>query len=156
MVAGIGQVLHGDGYLEDVLARGYEYGTLFPPFYGRSYNDEQPVKGRPRTIARFLGNLDLPLQTEVKRRQQVPPDVALGLVVEGKLDTDLYQEDAARQALRTMTDQYNLDTTLRSQHRESYEFDHRDALLNAAQFTIYGVQGVFMNKTICTLQPVTE
>lgn len=156
MVEGIGQVLHGDGYLEDVLSRGYEYGTLFPPFYGRSYDGEQPVQGRPRTIARFLGNIDLSLQTEVKRREQVPPDVGLGLVVEGKIDTALYQEDAARQALRTMTDQYNLDTTLRSQHRESYEFDHRDELLNAAQFTIYGVQGVFMNKTVCTLQPVID
>lgn len=151
MVAGIGQVLHGDGYLEEVLARGYEYGTLFPSFYGRSY-DEQPTEGRPRTIARILGNLDLPLRTEVKRRMEVPLDVAIGLVVEGALDRDLYQEDVARQALRTMTDQYNLDTTLRSQHRESYEFGHDGELLNAAQFTVYGVQGVFMNKTVCTLQ----
>ena len=154
MVEGIGQVLHGDGYLEDVLSRGYEYGTLFPPFYGRSYG-EQPTAGRPRTIARFLGNLDLPLQTQIARQPQVPSDVALGLVVEGTLDAAAYEADAARQALRTMTDRYDLDTTLRSQHRESYEFDHHDALLNAAQFTIYGVQGVLMNKTLCTLQPVT-
>ncbi|TGE29456.1 hypothetical protein [Hymenobacter metallicola] len=152
MVAGIGQVLHGDGYLEDVLRRGYEYSSLFPPFYGQSY-DEQPTQGRPRTIARFLGNLDLPLQTEIKRQAQVPADVAVGLAVEGKVDMEAYQEEAARQALRTMTDQYDLDTTLRSQHRESYEFDHQEALLHAAQFTIYGVQGVFMNKTLCMLQP---
>lgn len=153
MVEGVGQVLHGDGYLEDVLSRGYEYGTLFPPFYGRSY-DEQPTQGRSRTIARFLGNLDLPLQTQVTRQTQVPSDVALGLAVEGTLDAAAYEADAACQALRTLTDRYDLDTTLRSQHRESYEFDHRNALLNAAQFTVYGVQGVFMNKTLCTLQSV--
>ena len=51
MVEGIGQVLPGDGYLEDVLSRGYEYGTLFPPFYGPSYGrtyGEQPTADRPR------------------------------------------------------------------------------------------------------------
>ncbi|UOQ55564.1 hypothetical protein [Hymenobacter cellulosivorans] len=152
MIAGIGQVLHGDGYLEDVLRRGYEYGTLFPALYGQSYGEE-PVPGQPRIIARFLGNLDLPFTTRIKRRAETLPDVELALVVEGKVDEEAYPAEAARQGLRTMTDQYDLDTTLNSQHVESYEFDHRSALLNAAQFTIFGVQGVFMSKTVCTLQP---
>ncbi|HLK96425.1 MAG TPA: hypothetical protein VK364_01530, partial [Hymenobacter sp.] len=51
MIAGIGQVLHGDGYLEDVLRRGYEYGTLFPALYGQPYSPT-PTPGQPRTIAR--------------------------------------------------------------------------------------------------------
>jgi hypothetical protein len=152
MVSGIGQVLHGDGYLEDVLRRGYEYGTLFPAFYGQEYG-ETPVPGPPRTIARFLGNLDLPLTTRIKRRPQTLPDVELALVVEGQVDQHAYPAEAVRQGLRTMTDRYDLDTTLNSQHVESYEFDHLSALLNAAQFTIFGVPGVFMSKTTCTLQP---
>ncbi|RPD45943.1 hypothetical protein DNI29_17525 [Hymenobacter sediminis] len=151
MVAGIGQVLHGDGYLEDILRRGYEYGSLFPALYNQAYSEE-PLPGRPRTIARFLGNLDLPLQTQITRQPQPPADVQLGLVVKGQVDTAAYPAEAARQALRTLTDQYDLDTTLRSQHLESYEFDHYSALLNAAQFTVYGVEGVFMSKTVCTLQ----
>ncbi|PJJ59363.1 hypothetical protein [Hymenobacter chitinivorans] len=152
MVSGLGQVLHGDGYLEDVLRRGYEYGTLFPAFYGQTYG-EHPVPGPPRTIARFLGNLDLPLTTQIKRRTETLTDVELALVVEGQVDQETYPAEAVRQGLRTMTDQYDLDTTLNSQHVESYEFDHRSSLLNAAQFTVFGVQGVFMSKTLCTLQP---
>lgn len=150
MIDGIGQVLHGDGYLEDVLRRGYEYGTLFPAFYGREYGPE-PTPGQPRTVARFLGNLDLPLLTTVKQQTQVPADVSYGLIVEGHLDTENYPAEAARQALRTLTDQYDLDTSLRVQHLESYEFDAQQELCNGAQFTVYGVEGVFFTKTVCTL-----
>jgi hypothetical protein len=150
MIAGIGQVLHGEGYLEEVLRRGYEYGTLFPPLYGQPYGPT-PTPGQPRTIARFLGNLDLPLSTTVKCQDAVPADVAYGLLVEGRLNQADYPADAVRQALRTMTDQPTLDTTLRVEHVESYEFDARHELRHGAQFTIYGVEGVFMTKTLCTL-----
>ncbi|HEX8658710.1 MAG TPA: hypothetical protein VF690_14290 [Hymenobacter sp.] len=150
MIDGIGQVLHGDGYLEEVLRRGYEYGTLFPALYGQPYGSA-PTPGPPRTIARFLGDLDLPLSTTVKRQSPVPADVAHGLLVEGQLNLAEYPADAVRQALRTMTDQHDLDTTLRAEHVESYEFDDRHELRHGAQFTLYGVEGVFMNKTLCTL-----
>jgi len=152
MVDGIGQVLHGDGYLEDVLRRGYEYGVLFPPLYGRTYTAE-PAPGPPRTIARFLGNLDLPLLTTARRQEPVPADVAWGIAVEGRVNEAEYPRAELKQALRAMTDVYNLDTTLRVQHRESYEFDARAELQHAAQFSIYGVEGVFMNKNLCTLTP---
>ena len=152
MVTGIGLVLNGDGYLEDVLRRGYEYGILFPALYGPHYT-AQPVPGRSRTIARFLGDLDLPLQTTTRRQEPVPADVHLGLLVEGQLDAANYPADAAQQVLRNMTDRFNLDTTLRVQHLESYEFDHNAELQHAAQFTVYGVEGVFMNKTMCNLAP---
>lgn len=150
MVDGIGQVLHGDGYLEDILRRGYEYGTLFPALYGQPYGTI-PTPGQPRTLARFLGNLDLPLTTAVKRQEKVPDDMAYGLLVKGQLNMTEYQADAAQQALRTMTDQYDLDTTLRVEHVESYEFNMDRELCHAAQFTVYGVEGVFMNKTLCTM-----
>ena len=143
-------MLHGDGYLEDVLRRGCEYGTLFPGLYGQSYT-AAPLPGRPRTIARFLGNLDLPLLTTTRQQASVPADVRLGLLVEGQVDAEAYPAAEARQALRTMTDRYDLDTTLRLQHLESYEFDQNAELRHGAQFTVFGVDGVFMSKTLCTL-----
>ncbi|MDJ0367931.1 hypothetical protein QMK33_22545 [Hymenobacter sp. H14-R3] len=152
MIDGIGQVLHGDGYLEDVLRRGYEYGTLFPALYGRHYT-AVPAPGPPRTIARFLGDLDLPLNTTARQQEPVPGDVAYGVVVEGLVNQEEFPRQALRESLRTITDQLDLDTTLRLQHLESYELDRNAELRHAAQFTIYGVAGVFMNKNLCTLAP---
>lgn len=150
MVQGLGHVLHGDGYLEDILRRGYEYGTLFPGLYGPHYGP-QPVAGAPRTIARFLGDFDLPLLTTVQRQTTVPADVHLGLVVKGQLDAAHYPAQAVRDTLRELTDQYDLDTRLNLEHVESYEFDHNAELRYGAQFTIFGVPGVLMSKTTCTL-----
>lgn len=150
MVQGLGLVLHGDGYLEDILRRGYEYGTLFPGLYGPHY-DARPVPGSPRTIARFLGDFDLPLLTTVRAQPTVPADVQLGLVVEGQLDTAHYPAEAVRKALCELTDQYDLDTRLNLQHLESYEFDRNAELRYGAQFTVFGVPGVLMSKTTCTL-----
>ena len=152
MVEGIGSVLHGDGYLEDVLRRGYEYSTLFPALYGQRYTPT-PVAGRPRTLARFLGDLNLPLRTTARQQAPVPADVEWGVLVEGTVDPDEYPKQATRQVLCTMTDRYDLDTALDLQHLESYEFDRHAELQHAAQFTVYGVSGVFMNKTLCTLAP---
>ena len=150
MVQGLGQVLHGEGYLEGILCRGYEYGILFPGLYGTAY-DEQPVPGAPRTIARFLGDFDLPLLTTVRRQPTVPADVQLGLVVTGHVDPAHYPAAGVRDALRELTDQYDLDTRLNLQHLESYEFDRNQELRYGAQFTIYGVPGVLLSKTSCTL-----
>lgn len=150
MIAGLGQVLDEEGHLEDVLRQGVEYGTLFPALYGQLYN-ETPTPGPARVIARFLANADLPMTTLVQRKLAVPADVAYGITVEGKLNGAEYPAEAVRHALRTMTDQQALDTTLRLEHRESYEFDEQHELRHAARFTVYGVPGIFMTKTICTL-----
>jgi hypothetical protein len=150
MIEGIGFVLNGDGYLEDVLRRGYEYSTLFPALYDQHFGS-QPQPSRPRTFARFFGDLDLPVRTTARQKEPVPADVHVGLVLEGRVNQEEYSSEELGHALRTMTDVYNLDTTLRMEHVESYEFDNQHELRNAAQFTIYGVEGVFMTKNLCTL-----
>lgn len=152
MLDGIGQVLHGDGYLENVLRQGDEYGLLFPGLYGQRY-ELAPAPGQPRTIARFLGDADIPLTTTVRRTPQVPADVAYGVLVEGRVNEAEYPAADVRQALRTMTDQHNLDTGLRLEHRESYEFDATHELSYGARFTVYGVEGVLFNRTVATLAP---
>ena len=150
MVEGIGQVLHGDGYLENVLRQGYEYGLLFPGVYNQSYT-LTPTAGQARVLPRFLGDADIPLLTTARQTPQVPADVAYGVLVNGQLNEAEYPAQAVQHALRTMTDQLHLDTRLRLEHRESYEFDAQYELRHGARFTVYGVEGVLMNRTVATL-----
>ncbi|HEX8326830.1 MAG TPA: hypothetical protein VF629_04770 [Hymenobacter sp.] len=151
IINNIGLVLEGDGYLEDVLNASPEYSLLFPGLYGRAYTATPAPLGR-RLIPRVLGNLDLPLLTAAARTESVPAGVAYGVYVTGQVNEAEFRADDLQQATRAITDQFDLDATLRARHQESYEFDDRHELLFGAQLTDYRVPGVFSTQVVSTLK----
>jgi hypothetical protein len=151
IIINLGLVLEGDGYLEDVLNTAPEYRLLFPGLYGRAYTPTPEPLGT-RLIPRIMGNADLPLLLAATRTETVPADVAYGVYVTGQLDKAEFRADDLQQALRTITDQFDLDATLRVRHQESYEFDDRHELLYGAQLTDYRVPGVFSTQVVSTLK----
>ncbi|MGI4835812.1 MAG: hypothetical protein ACRYFK_20330 [Janthinobacterium lividum] len=151
IIANIGLLFAGEGYLEDVLRASPEYGLLLPGLYGCTYSAEPMALGT-RLLPRILGNVDLPLQVAATRTPTVPPDVAYGVYVTGRVDEEHFRAGDLQQALRTITDRFDLDTTLRARHQESYEFDAAGELRYAARLSDYGVAGVFSTQQVCTLQ----
>jgi hypothetical protein len=151
IISNIGRLFAGDGYLEDVLRTSPEYGLLLPGLYGQAYSPE-PVALGTRLLPRILGNVDLPLLVAATRTPTVPPDVAYGVYVTGKVDEENFRASDLQQALRTITDRFDLDTTLRARHQESYEFDAAGELRYAARLSDYGVAGVFSTQQVCTLK----
>lgn len=144
-------VLEGDGYLEDVLNSSPEYCLLFPGLYGRAYTATPEPLGT-RLIPRILANVDLPLRRTAVRPALVPADVAYGVYVTGQLEEEAFRASDLQQAIRTITDQFDLAATLRVRHQESYEFDASHELLYGAQFSDYGVPGVFSTQLVSTLK----
>lgn len=151
IINNLGQVLEGDGYLEDVLNTAPEYRLLFPGLYGRAYTATPEPLGT-RLIPRILANTDLPLLLSAARTEQVPANVAYGVYVTGRVDETAFRANDLQQALRTITDQFDLAATLRARHQESYEFDDRHELLYGAQLTDYQVPGVFSTQVVSTLK----
>ncbi|WP_310397515.1 hypothetical protein [Hymenobacter sp.] len=151
IINNLGLVLEGDGYLEDVLNASPEYSLLFPGLYGRAYAATPEPLGH-RLIPRILANVDLPLRTSAARTATVPADVADGVYVTGEVDEAGFRADELRQAVRTITDQFDLDVTLKVRHQESYEFDSRHELVYGAQLTDYRVTGVFSTQVVSTLK----
>lgn len=151
ILANIGRLFAGDGYLEDVLRTAPEYGLLLPGLYGQAYSAE-PVALGTRLLPRIFGNVDLPLLVAATRTPTVPPDVAYGVYVTGQVDQAQFRAADLQRALRTVTDRFDLDTTLRARHQESYEFDAAGALRYAARLSDYGVPGVFSTQQVCTLK----
>ena len=151
IINNLAQVLEGDGYLEDVLNASPEYRLLFPGLYGRAYGTVSEPAG-PRLIPRILANVDLPLRLTAARTETVPADVAYGVYVTGQLDGAEFRANDLQQAVRAITDQFDLNATLRVRHQESYEFDSRHELLYGAQLTDYQVPGVFSTQVVSTLK----
>jgi hypothetical protein len=151
IISNIGLLFAGEGYLEDVLRTSPEYGLLLPGLYGCAYSAE-PVALGTRLIPRIIGNVDLPLLVAATRTPSVPADVAYGVYVTGKVDQENFRANDLQQALRTITDRFDLDTTLRARHQESYEFDAAGELRYAARLSDYGVAGVFSTQQVCTLK----
>jgi hypothetical protein len=151
IIANIGRLFAGEGYLEDVLRAAPEYGLLLPGLYGQAYSAEPAALGT-RLLPRILGNVDLPLLVAATRTPTVTSDVAYGVYVTGKVDEEHFRAGDLQQALRTITDRFDLDTTLRARHQESYEFDAAGELRYAARLSDYGVAGVFSTQQVCTLK----
>ena len=151
IINNLAQVLEGDGYLEDVLNASPEYRLLFPGLYGRAYGTESETVG-VRLIPRILANVDLPLRLTAARTETVPADVAYGVYVTGQLSETEFRAGDLQQATRAITDQFDLNATLRVRHQESYEFDSRHELLYGAQLTDYQVPGVFSTQVVSTLK----
>ena len=151
IINNLGLILEGDGYLEDVLNSAPEYRLLFPGLYGRAYA-ATPAPLGPRLVPRILANVDLPLLLAAARTETVPADVAYGVYVTGQIDQAEFRADELQQAIRTITDQFDLEVMLRARHQESYEFDSQHELLYGAQLTDYGVAGVFSTQVVSTLK----
>ena len=142
LLAQLGQVLDGDDTLETVLARSPEYGLLFPPFYGQAFSPDVPVPGTA-VLARFVGEIDLPLRTEALLESANTTSSTAGTVrVAGEVDEAHYPADEARRSLCALTDQPNLDTHPVALHSETYTFGRGHELLEATRHTRGEVPGV--------------
>ena len=112
-----------------VLRDSPEYGLLFPSLYGHPYSATVPVPGTA-SLARFVGEIDLPLRTETLL-EAAPPAGGASLRVAGAVDAS-YRADKVRQALCRLTDQPNLDTRVAVLHAADYTFNASHTLLTAA------------------------
>lgn len=142
LIEQLGQVLDEDDALESVLARSPDYGLLFPPLYAHTFSAEVPVGGTA-LLARFVGEIDLPLRTEALLEPAAPLVGAAPTVrVAGALDDTRYRADDAHQALCALADQPNLDTSVAVIHHETYTFGPQHAVVEASRHTRCEVQGV--------------
>ena len=153
----IGQILNGDGYLETVLARSPEYSILFPAIYDRTYTTTD-VHRSASLIPRFVGQLDLPLRLETRLESRENTSELRKIVVEGFVNEATYPAEAVQQALRKLTDTFDLDTNLVSLHQESYVFDDAplQEMLEATRYTRYEVPGVFGKEIVVLAQLLVE
>lgn len=138
----LGQLLSEDDILEATLAHSPEYGLLFPPLYAQTYFPDAPVPGTAR-LARFVGELDLPLRTEALLAAE--PALASGTAtihIAGEVDAQAYSAGEVRRVLCALTDQPNLDTRVAALHQETYTFGAHHELLEASRHTRADIPGV--------------
>lgn len=149
----LGLILNGDGYLESVLAQSPEYRILFPVVYNQPYTATD-VHRSATTVPRFMGELDLPLLLETRLEGRPAAGELRRVVVEGFVDPATYPGEAVQQALRKLTDTFDLDTDLLSVHQESYVFEDspRQEMLEATRYTRYEVPGVFGKEIVVMAQ----
>jgi hypothetical protein len=152
----LGQVLHGDGYLEEVLLRAPEYQLLFPSIFGKMYATANPQSGAT-TLKRFLGELNLPLLTEA--RLQAPPaaDGACTVQVLGWPAEEGYPAAGIRQAVRTITDRFDVVPTLNLLYSETYALGPipYQGVTYAASHLHYEVPGVVGREVTALLSTLT-
>lgn len=153
----IGLILNGDGYLESVLAKSPAYSILFPTVYGRLYTAAAPHRSCT-AIPRFIGELELPLLLETRLEDHPVLGGLSKVVVDGFVDHANYPGEEAQQALRKLTDKFDLDTSLLALHQESYSFDESplQKLLEATRYTRYEVPGVFGKELVVLAQLLTD
>lgn len=153
----LGQVLHGDGYLEDVLRRAPEYQLLFPAIFGRRYHPEQPQPGAT-VLARFLGELDLPVLTAARLDGSPAPDGSCRLQVVGWPDPAGYPAAGIRQAVRTFTDRFDVVPDLHLLYSETYALGPApyQGVLHAASYVHYEVPGVLGREVTALLTTLPD
>lgn len=139
----LGQVLHGEGHLEEVLRRAPEYRLLFPAVFGQAYSPATAQPGRV-VLKRFLGELDLPVLTRTHLAEPAAPTGACSLQVLGWIDEAHYPAAGVQQAVRSLTDRPAADPTLELIYRENYALGPAPYLgvAHAASHTRYEVPGV--------------
>lgn len=153
----LGQVLHGDGALEEVLRQAPEYRLLFPPLFRQHYHLAASQPGTA-LIKRFLGTLDLPVVTEARLAAPPAADGACTLHVVGWIDPARYPAAGVRQAVRAITDRPDADPTLNLLYRETYAFGPApyQGVQHAACHTRYDVPGVVGREVTALLTTLTD
>ena len=139
----LGQVLHGDGYLEEVLLRAPEYQLLFPAIFGQTYATASPRPGAT-ILKRFLGELDLPVLTEARLQAPPAPDGTCVVQVVGWPAGEGYPAAGIRQAVRSITDRFDVVPTLNLLYSETYALGPApyQGVASAATYLHYEVPGV--------------
>lgn len=153
----MGQVLHGDGPLEEALRQAPEYRLLFPPLFQQHYHTDV---SQPSTalIKRFMGTLDLPVVTEARLAEPPAADGACTVQVVGWIDQAQYPAAGVRQAVRAITDRLDVEATLNLLYRETYAFGPAPYLgvQHAACHTRYEVPGVVGREVTALLTTLTD
>jgi len=149
LLAQLGEVLDEEETLVAVLRDSPEYSLLFPSLYGQPYSATVPVPGTA-SLARFVGEIDLPLRTETLL-EAAPLAGGASLKVAGAVDAS-YRADEVRQALCRLTDQPNLDTRVAALHTADYVFGPSNTLLAARRHTRADIPGIMSRQLTVLLQ----
>lgn len=153
----MGRVLHGDGQLEAVLRQAPEYRLLFPPLFQQHYHTAASLPGTA-LIKGFLGELDLAVVTEARLAGPPAADGACSVQVVGWVDPAQYPAAGVRQAVRAITDRFDVDPTLNLLYRETYALGPAPyrAVQHAACYTRYEVPGVVGREVTALLTTLTD
>ncbi|MBC8084713.1 MAG: hypothetical protein H7Z21_16060 [Hymenobacter sp.] len=153
MVHNLGAVLHGDGYLEDVLRPTSEFRLVLPALYGRSLHT-QPTQWDTTIVPRAIGSVDLPLHL-IAQLRPAPSEAYASVLLEGELDEDHYRAADVGRAVQVLTGRPDADPSLTVTYAESFELDAAGQVLAAAQLTAYAVPGALKSQTVATLSLVS-
>ncbi len=139
----LGQVLAEGEELEGLLATWPEYQLLFPPLYGHVLSTTETRPGTA-VLARFVGEVDLPLRTSMRLAGEALPTGAATSRIEvaGEVDPARYRAAEVGQALRALLDEPRLDASVLALHHEAYTLGSRHELLAARRHTRADIQGV--------------
>lgn len=150
-------ILREEGHLENVLRQAPEYQLLFPPVFDRLYHTDTSERGRAE-VKQFLGALDLPIVTEARLAE--PPGAAgtCTVLVAGWVDGEHYPAADVRQAVRAITDRFDVDPTLHLLYRENYVLGPAPYLgvTHAARHVRYEVPGVVGREVTAVLSTLTD
>lgn len=152
----LGQVLHGEGHLEEILLRAPEYRLLLPAVFGQAYSPAMAQPGRV-VLKRFLGELDLPVLTRTHLAEPPAPTGACTLEVLGWMEETSYPAAGVQQAVRALTNRPGADPTLNLIYRENYVLGPAPYLgvTHAASHTRYEVPGVVGREVTALLTTLT-
>lgn len=135
------------------LGQSPEFELLLPALYEQDYAYDQPTDGPMAFIAPLAGTLLVPLQTTLTRRPPQYPDVALDLLLTGRIDEARFPFDDTRTLLQELTGVVDIDPVPEIQYLLTFEFDRRHHLLHAGRFVTCIYENVAMSKVITMLGP---
>jgi len=150
-------VLQGEEHLEAVLRQAPEYHLLFPAVFQQRYHTATSQPGTA-VVKRFLGELDLFVLTEARLAEPPASRGACTVQVVGWVDQALYPAAEVRQAVRALTDRFDVDPTLYLLYRETYALGPApyDGVRHAASHTRYEVPGVVGREVTALLTTLTD
>ena len=152
----LGQVLHGDGYLEEVLLRAPEYQLLFPAIFGQPYST---AAARPGTtvLKQFLGELDLPVLTDTRLASPPAADGTCTVQVVGWPAPEGYPAAGIRQAVRAITDRFDVVPNLNLLYSQTFALGPYpyQGVAHAASHVRYEVPGVVGREVTTFLTTLT-
>lgn len=153
----LGTVLHEEGQLEHVLRQAPEYRLLLPAIFGRPYYTAASQPGST-ILQRFLGELDLAVRTEARLAAPASAAGACTVQVVGWIDEAHYPAAGVRQAVRALTDRFDVDPALHLLYRENYGLGPApyQGVTHAASHTRYEVPGVVGREVTALLTTLTD
>lgn len=152
----VGEVLNGNGRLEEALGQAPDYRLLLPVVFDQPYSHATSQPGTT-TLKRFLGDLDLAILTEA--RWAAPAGAAAAtLEVRGWVDKARYPAAGVGQAVRALSPRAEMPPALHLLYHETYSLGSApgQGIQHAASHTHYEVPGVVGREVTALLSTVTR